>query len=196
MTTTTPATELVRHYRDQPVPLTGTYELDRAHSSIEFVSRHLMITKVRGRFNDFEGRIHIDDRPEQSWAEATVDVASLDTADERRDAHLRSPDFFDVERYPSLTFRSTRVEPAGDGSWKVHGELTVRDVTRPITLDVQFDGATSDPWGGQRIGFSAMTEVDREEWGLTWNQVLESGGLLVGPKVRIEVAVQAVRVEA
>ncbi|MFN2556754.1 MAG: YceI family protein [Nitriliruptorales bacterium] len=187
--------ELVRDYNGQSLPLPGTYELDRAHSSVEFVSRHLMITKVRGRFTDFEGRIHIDEVPEQSWAEASVDVRSLDTADERRDTHLRSPDFFDVERFPTLSFRSTRVEPAGDRAWKVHGELTVRDVTRPITLEVQFEGATSDPWGGRRIGFSATADVDREEWGLTWNQVLESGGLLVGPKVRIEVAVQAVLVE-
>ncbi len=191
----TKTAELVRSYHGQRVPLAGTYELDRAHSSIEFVGRHLMITKVRGRFTDFEGRIHVDEVPEQSWAEVTVDMSSLDTAEERRDAHLRSPDFFDVERFPTMSFRSTHVEPAGDGSWHVHGELTVRDVTRPITFQVQFEGATSDPWGGQRIGFSATGEADREEWGLTWNQVLESGGLLVGPKVRIEVVVQAVLVE-
>lgn len=192
----TQTAELVRSYHGRPVPLAGTYEVDRAHSSIEFISRHLMITKVRGRFSDFEGRIHIDEGPEKSWAEATVDVASLDTAEERRDGHLRSPDFFDVERFPSMTFHSTQVEPAGDRAWKVHGELTVRDVTRPITLDVQFEGATTDPWGGQRIGFSATAEVDREEWGLTWNQVLEGGGFLVGPTVRIELAVQAVRADA
>ncbi|MDQ4130619.1 MAG: YceI family protein [Actinomycetota bacterium] len=192
MSTKTP--EIARSYHGRPLPLPGTYELDRSHSSIEFVSRHLMITKVRGRFSDFEGRIHIDEVPVRSWAEGTVDVGSLDTADERRDAHLRSPDFFDVERFPTMSFRSTRVEPAGDGSWKVHGELTIRDLTRPITFEVQFEGATSDPWGGQRIGFSATAEVDREEWGLTWNQVLEGGGLLVGPKVRIEVSVQAVLV--
>jgi polyisoprenoid-binding protein YceI len=185
-----------RNHDGRPVPPASTYELDRAHSSIEFVARHLMITKVRGRFTDFEGRIHIDQIPQRSWAEVTVGATSLDTADERRDAHLRSPDFFDVERFPTLTFRTTQLEATGDGEWKVHGELTVRDVTRPVLLDVQFEGATGDPWGGQRVGFSATADVDREEWGLTWNQVLESGGLLVGRTVRIELAVQAVRAGA
>lgn len=185
--------ELERSYDGQPVPLPGTYELDRAHSSIEFVSRHLMITRVRGRFTDFEGRIHIGAVPEESWAEVTVKAVSLDTAEKRRDEHLRSADFFDVERFPTLTFRSTKVEPASAGAWKVHGDLAVRDVTRPVVLDVDFEGATKSPWGEERIGFSATAEVDREEWGLTWNQALESGGFLVGRTVRIELAVQAVR---
>jgi len=128
--------------------------------------------------------------------EVTVQAASVDSGEPTRDGHLRSPDFFDVERYPTIKFRSTRVEPDKSGTWKVQGDLTVRDITKPVTLTVDFDGATRDPWGNERLGFAASTELDREEWGLTWNQPLETGGFLVGKKVRIELGVEAIRSSA
>ncbi len=175
---------------DAPAP--GTYAIDPSHSTVEFVGRHLMITKVRGRFNQFSGHIDIGERPEDSSVEVSIDTASLDTGDARRDGHLRGEDFFDVERYPTITFRSTGVEAGPDGA-KVSGDLTVRDVTRPVVLDVDFDGAQTAPWGEERVAFSAVADLDREDWGLTWNQTLESGGVLVGKKVRIELNVQAAR---
>ena len=131
-------------------------------------------------------------RPSSPHVEVEIDVASLDTGNAERDGHLRSPDFFDAEQYPTISFRSTKVEAGDSGTWAVTGDLTVRDVTRPITLEVDFDGANASPMGDERIAFSAATEVDREDWGLTWNVALETGGVLVGKKVRIELNVQAV----
>jgi polyisoprenoid-binding protein YceI len=191
MSTTT--SELLRTHEGREVPHPGTYELDHAHTSVEFVARHLMISKVRGRFADFDGRIRVAEVPEESSVDVTIQVASVDTAEPARDDHLRSADFFDVERYPQIAFRSTRVEDQGSGQWNVHGDLTVRDVTKPITLRVDFDGASRTPWGDDRVGFSAAAELDREDWGLTWNQALETGGVVVGKKVRIELNVEAVR---
>ena len=184
----------LRQFEGHTIPAPGTYVPDPAHSSVEFVGRHLMITKVRGSFRDLSADIHIGADPRDSSVEATVQVASIDTGDEKRDGHLLSPDFFDVEKYPTIHFRSTGLEPGLDGTWKLTGDLTVRDVTRPVVLDVEFLGASPDPWGGQRIGFTATTEVDREDWGLTWNMALESGGVLVGKKVRLELNIQATRV--
>ncbi len=187
------ATTFTRDYQGVQVPEAGTYALDKGHTTIEFVGRHLMITKVRGRFTDFDGQIVIGDSPKDSSVEVTINTTSVDSSDEKRDGHLRSPDFLDVERYPAITFRSTKVELGGDGTAKVTGDLTVKDVTRPVTLDVEFDGAQVDPWGGQRLGFSAHTEIDREDWGLTWNVALETGGVLVGKKIRLEFNVEAVK---
>ncbi len=187
------ATTFTRDYQGVQVPETGTYTLDKGHTTIEFVGRHLMITKVRGRFTDFDGQIVIGESPEQSSVEVTIQTASVDSSDEKRDGHLRSPDFLDVENYPTITFRSTKVDLNPDGTAKVTGDLTVKDVTRPVTLDVEFDGAQADPWGGQRLGFSAHTEIDREDWGLTWNVALETGGVLVGKKIRLEFNVEAVK---
>ena len=152
-----------------------------------------MITKVRGRFTDFRGRIVIGESPQQSSVEVTIDAARVNSGDDARDDHLRSPDFLDVEHYPTITFRSTEVDIGPHGSAKVTGDLTVKDVTRPVTLDVDFDGAQPDPWGGQRLGFSASTEINREDWGLTWNVALETGGVLVGKKIRLELNVEAVK---
>jgi polyisoprenoid-binding protein YceI len=187
------ATTFTREYQGVQIPEAGTYVLDQGHTTIEFVGRHLMITKVRGRFTDFDGTIVIGDSPEQSSVEVNINTASVDTSDEKRDGHLRSPDFLDVERYPTITFRSVKVDINGDGTAKVTGDLTVKDVTRPVTLDVEFDGAQADPWGGQRLGFSAHTEIDREEWGLIWNVALETGGVLVGRKIRLEFNVEAIK---
>ncbi|HMC51588.1 MAG TPA: YceI family protein [Acidimicrobiales bacterium] len=189
----TTTTELVRTHGGRQVPVPGTYTLDRAHSAVEFVARHLMISKVRGRFADFDGRIDIAEVPEESSVQVTIQTTSVFTDEASRDGHLRGADFFDTEQFPLIEFRSTRVEPQSSDSWKVQGDLTIRDVTRPVTLTVDFEGATRTPWGQDRVGFSAATELDREDWGLTWNQALETGGVVVGKKVRVELTVEAVR---
>ena len=174
------------------VPEAGTYEIDPAHSAVEFVGRHLMLTKVRGRFGKFEGTINVAEDPLQSSADVVIDAASVDTSDQNRDGHLRGADFLNVEEYPALEFHSTRLEPVGD-RWTLEGNLTIRGVTRPVTLDVDYEGTAVDPWGNTRLGFSASTQIDREDWGLTWNVALETGGVLVGKKVVIELAVSAVK---
>ncbi|MGH9277511.1 MAG: YceI family protein [Acidimicrobiales bacterium] len=191
MSTSLTATHGTRIVDGQAVPLAGSYAIDRAHSMVEFVGRHLVVTKVRGRFTRFDGSIVVADQPTDSSVEVTVEADSLETHDERRDQHLRGEDFLAVDRYPTLSFRSTAIEP-GDRAWRLTGDLTVRGVTRPVTFDLEFDGAVADPWGGTRISFSASAEIDREDWGLTWNAALESGGVLVGRKVTIDLVVQAV----
>jgi polyisoprenoid-binding protein YceI len=183
---------ILRTHDDREIPVAGTYAIDAAHTTVEFIGRHLMITKVRGRFPGVSGSITIDDEPEKSHVEVELQVASVDTGIPDRDGHLRSSDFFNADDYPTITFKSTKVEAGTSGTWAVTGDLTVRDVTRPITLQVDFDGANASPMGDERIAFSAATEVDREDWGLTWNVALETGGVLVGKKVRIELNVQAV----
>jgi polyisoprenoid-binding protein YceI len=174
------------------IPAPGDWQLDPVHTTVEFIARHLMVTKVRGQFGGVQGNIHISEDPLGSWVEVEIDPARVETGDEKRDAHLRSPDFFDVERYPKLTFRSTRIEGSSPEHFLVTGDLTVHGVTRPVTLEVEYNGLTGDPWGGRRIGFSASTEVDREDFGLTWNVPLETGGVLVGKKIRLEFEVEAV----
>lgn len=183
---------VLRNYEDREIPVAGAYTIDPTHTSVEFVGRHLMITKVRGRFPNVLGTITIDDDPTKSHAEIEIEVATLDTGNTDRDNHLRSPDFFDAETYPLITFRSTKLEKGRSDTWNLTGDLTVRGVTRPVTLEVDFDGAGLSPAGDERVSFSAATEVDREDWGLTWNMALETGGWLVGKKVRIELNVQAV----
>lgn len=183
---------VVRTHDDRVVPVAGVYEIDGAHTSVEFVGRHLMITKVRGGFRDVRGHITIAEEPEESRVEVEIGAASLSSGNDDRDNHLKSADFFDVEHYPTITFRSTAVKARGNNTWEVDGDLTVRDVTRPVTLQVDFDGADISPLGDERIGFSAATDVNREDFGLTWNMALETGGLLVGKTARIELSVQAV----
>jgi polyisoprenoid-binding protein YceI len=175
-----------------------TWNFDAEHSQVEFSVRHMMFTTVRGQFTDLEGTVSLDtERPEGSSVDVTLGVASVDTGVEDRDAHLRSPDFFDADSFPSITFRSRRVEGSisepGD-SFRVTGDLTIRSVTREVTLDARFEGTGTDPWGGTRSGFSAAVSIDRRDYGLTWNQALETGGVLVGHEVRIELQVQAVHV--
>jgi polyisoprenoid-binding protein YceI len=172
------------------LPAPGDWKIDPSHSTVEFVTRHLMVSKVRGRFSDVDGLIRIADDPAQSSVEVRIATASVDTRDAGRDEHLKSPDFFDIERYPEITFRSAGLEGSAD-QFRLTGELTVRDVTKPVVLDVEYFGVVDDPWGGRRIGFSASTEVDREDWGLTWNLALETGGVVVGKKVRLEIEVEA-----
>jgi polyisoprenoid-binding protein YceI len=183
---------VLRTSDDGVIPVAGVYEIDGAHTSVEFVGRHLMITKVRGRFSDVRGRITIGEEPETSHVEVEIGVASVSTGNDDRDAHLKSEDFFDVEHHPAMTFASTAVRPLRDNTWELVGDLTVRGTTRPITLQVDFDGGGVSPMGDERVGFSAATEVNREDFGLTWNVSLETGGLLVGKSVRIELAVQAI----
>jgi polyisoprenoid-binding protein YceI len=190
-TTTAPATRIAE---GRVVPLAGAWSVDPTHSSVGFVARHLMVTKVRGRFTDYHADLEVGEHPSDSALDVTVQVASIDTGEAGRDDHLRSADFFDVERYPTLRFVSTAVEAgASDDTWLVTGDLTIRDVTRPVVLEVVFEGAATDPWGNERASFSATTEVDREDWGLTWNQPLAGGGVLVGKKVTLEIEAQAVR---
>jgi polyisoprenoid-binding protein YceI len=170
----------------------GTWTIDASHSSVGFVARHLMVTKVRGVFGDVEGEITIAPDPFQSSVRATVDAASVSSGDPKRDEHLRSADFFDVEQYPEIEFVSKRVEPR-DGGFVLTGDLTVHGVTREVSWDLEYDGTVQDPWGGTRAGFSATTEVNRKDWGLEWNVALEAGGLLVSDKVRLNVEVEAVK---
>lgn len=175
------------------VPAAGTYQLDISHSSVAFSVRHLMVSKTKGRFADFAGTVVIGEDPLESSVEVVLQAASLDTRDDTRDAHLRSADFFDVDTHPTVTYRSTTVTPSGKGTWRVDGELTIRDITVEVPLTVSFEGGAIDPWGNARIGFEAHAEVDREAFGLTWNQALESGGVLVGKTVKLDIEAEGVR---
>ncbi|HYO79378.1 MAG TPA: YceI family protein [Thermoanaerobaculia bacterium] len=174
-----------------------TWQIDAAHSSVEFAVKHMMFTTVRGRFKDVKGTIVADEtNPDRSRVEVEIAAASIDTGSPDRDAHLRSADFLDVENHPTLTFRSKRVEGAmkkeGD-TFKVIGDLTIRGTTMEVTLQAQYEGTGKDPWGGTRSGSRANASLDRREWGLKWNQALETGGILVANEVRVEVEVQAVK---
>jgi polyisoprenoid-binding protein YceI len=174
-----------------------TWQIDPAHSSIEFTVKHMMFTTVRGRFKDVKGTIHADEsNPDRSSVEVEINAASIDTGSPDRDTHLRSGDFLDVEHHPTITFRSKRVEGAmkqpGD-HFRVVGELMIRGTSIEVTLDSEYAGEGVDPWGGRRAGATATTEIDRREWGLQWNQALETGGVLVANKVKIELNVQAVK---
>lgn len=182
----------VRSLEGNLVPEAGTYHIDPSHSAVEFVVRHMGLAKVRGRFNRFEGTIQVGEEPTASSAEATIQADSLDTQDASRDGHLRSADFFDVERYPTVAFRTTGVRP-GDDAWLVDGELTIAGTTRPMTLSVDFEGGAKDPWDYERVGFATEATINREDFGLTWNAALETGGWMVGKEVKIEIAVEAVR---
>jgi polyisoprenoid-binding protein YceI len=176
---------------------TSTWTLDPAHSSIEFSAKHLMITTVKGRLADARGTITIDEaNPERSTAEVEIAAASIDTRADQRDQHLRSPDFLDVDKFPTLSFRSRRIEGARKepgASFRVIGDLTIHGVTREVTLDATYEGAGRDPWGGDRLSFSATTKIDRREFGLVWNTALESGGVLVSNDIKIQIEVQAIR---
>jgi polyisoprenoid-binding protein YceI len=170
----------------------STWTIDPSHTTVEFVAKHMMITTVKGRFAELTGTIVADETNlSESSVEATMQAASLDTRSEQRDAHLRSPDFLDVERYPEVTFKSTGISGTKD-SFELTGDLTIRGVTRPITLDVTFEGEGKDPWGGTRASFSARGKFDRRDFGLTWNVALETGGILVSNEVKINIEAQAV----
>jgi polyisoprenoid-binding protein YceI len=175
-----------------------TYKIDPAHSSAQFVARHMMISNVRGGFSGVEGVIEYDpDHPQETRVDVVIDASKISTLDEQRDVHLKSPDFLDVEQHPTITFKSKRVLQTGDGEWKIAGDLTIHGVTKEVVLNAE--GSTreaKDPYGNMRIGASAMTKIKRSDFGLQWNAALETGGLLVGDDLRIELEIQAIKSEA
>ena len=169
------------------------WNIDPSHSAVELSVRHLMITNVKGRFGKLSGTVELDtEHPERSQIDVTIDATSIDTRDDKRDAHLRSPDFFDVEQFPTIEFVSKRVE-ARDDSFALTGDLTVHGVTREVTWNLDYDGSVQDPWGGTRAGFSATIDVNRKDWGLEWNVALEAGGFVVSDKVKLNVEIEAIK---
>ncbi len=182
-----------RIYEGVEIPLAGSYTLDKSHTTVEFVARHLMITKVRGGFSDFDAKIVIGEDPLDSTVDVTIDAASIHTGESKRDDHLRSPDFLDVEKYPTITYTAARVELREGNHAVAHGELTIHGATLAIDLDMEFEGAGNSPFGDYRAGFSATADINREDWGLTWNQVLEGGGVMVSKNVRLEINAEIVR---
>jgi len=173
---------------------TMTWTIDPVHSVAEFAVKHMMVSTVKGRFRSLEGTIHIDEEnPTASWVIASIDVASIDTNDPQRDAHLRSADFFDAERFPKITFRSTRVEQVDETKWKLFGELTMRGVTKEVVLDTEYGGQIKDAFGKQRMAISAETTINRKDFGVNWNGLIEAGGVVVGDRVRIMLDIAAVR---
>ncbi|MBP6787777.1 MAG: polyisoprenoid-binding protein [Candidatus Promineofilum sp.] len=171
------------------------WQVDTSHTHISFVARHMMITKVRGEFTKYDVVVNYnEDNPSLSTVEATIYTDSINTRDERRDGHLRSADFLDSAQYPAMTFKSRRVESLPNGHGRVIGDLTIRDVTREVALDVEFYGLAKSPWGTTSAGFCGLTKIDRRDWNLTWNQALETGGWLVGDQISIEIEVELVKV--
>lgn len=172
------------------------FNFDLSHSNVGFSVRHLMVSKVHGRFTKWDGSLEFDEQnPAATKVDVTIDVASIDTRDEKRDAHLKSADFFDVEKFKALTFKSTSVAKGGDG-FTMKGDLTIHGVTKPVELEVEYAGRVKDPWGGERVGFAAKTSINRKDFGLTWNVGLEAGGVLVGEKVEISLEIEAMKAKA
>lgn len=175
-------------------PATTTWTIDASHTNAEFAVKHLMISTVRGRFADVSGTVITQgDDLTTAQVEVSLAVASIDTRNEQRDGHLKSADFFNAEQYPAITFRSRRVEQAGGESFRLVGDLTIRGVTREVALDVTAEGGTRDPWGGERLGFSAAARINRKDFGLEWNMALETGGVVVGEEVRLTLDVELVK---
>ena len=170
----------------------GTWNVDPSHSSLSFTARHLMITKVRGTFGTFSGTITVPEDRAHATVTGSVDTASVTTGDAQRDGHLKGADFFDVENFPTMSFTSTAVKPDG-GDWRLVGDLTIKGVTNPVEFELEFEGVNTDPWGNQKAAFSAKTEVNRKDWGLEWNVALETGGVLVSEKVKLELDIQAAK---
>jgi polyisoprenoid-binding protein YceI len=172
----------------------STWALDTAHTSVQFSAKHMMISTVRGHFGEVTGELQLDEKDfTKSTVDAKIDLAGLTTRDEKRDAHLRSGDFFDVETYPTATFKSTRIEKTGDDSYKVTGDLTIRDITKEIVLDADFEGFNTSPWGSQMLAFTASTKINRKDFNLNWNVALEAGGVLVGDNIKVEIDLEAIK---
>jgi polyisoprenoid-binding protein YceI len=191
MTATQPATAATRLVGDAKLPVPGRWQIDPGHTEVAFIGRHFMLTKVRGRFTGVSGAIVVADDPGESTAEITIDMASVDSGSKDRDDHLRSPDFFDTGRHPTASFSGRAAGWQGPRGL-LAGELTIRGITRPVTLRAEFLGHVADPWGGQRAVFTAEGTLNREDWGLTWNMPLDNGGLLVSREIRIEIEAEAV----
>ncbi|MET9152454.1 YceI family protein [Streptomyces griseoflavus] len=174
--------------------VTGEYELDPAHTTIGFVARHAMVTNVKGSFQDFTGTLHLDGS-DPSKSTATIDVVmdSIETGNADRDGHLKSSDFFKTDEFPTMTFRTTKAEALGGDDYRITGDLTVLGTTKPLTIDLEFNGAATDPFGNQRVGFEGKAEILRSEWGLTWNAALETGGVLVSDKIKLNFDISAIR---
>jgi polyisoprenoid-binding protein YceI len=189
----TDAITSTREFRGLQIPVAGTYTLDAAHKRVGFVARHLMVSKVRGNFDEATATIVVGEDPLQSSVSATIQTASVFTGQSDRDNHLRTSDFFEVAKYPTIEYRSTGIKSFEGNEFVLEGELTIKGVTKPVDLRVEFEGAGRSPYGQDVFGFSATAEVDREEWGLTWNVALESGGVMVGKKVKIEIEGEAIR---
>ena len=171
-----------------------SWQLDKAHSSINFSVRHMMISTVRGRFEDFEGAFEVNEAdPTRSKIAVEIQAASINTKESQRDGHLKSPDFFDVEKYPTITFKSKRVEKADDQHIRLVGDLTIKDVTKEVVLNVEYAGQAKSPWGTVNAGFTAQTKISRKEWGLTWNVALETGGVLVGDEITISIELEIIQ---
>ncbi|HMM28290.1 MAG: YceI family protein [Chloroflexota bacterium] len=173
------------------------WKIDTAHSAVHFTVRHMMISNVRGEFQQLSGTVNLDEeRPENTTVEVKIDAASINTREAQRDGHLRSADFLDAEKYPHIVFKSTRVERTGEKTARLHGDLTIRDVTRPVVLDVEHTGILTNPWGNLSAGFQARTKINRKDWGLTWNQALEAGGVLVGEEIKVDIELELVKEQA
>ncbi len=171
-----------------------SWQIDSSHSQINFTARHMMISKVRGTFENFSGTVNFDEEnPTHTAVNIEVDLTSINTRDEQRDGHLKSPDFFDVENYPTMKFVSSRVEQFDAHNGRLYGQLTIKDVTKEAVLDVEYAGIAKSPWGTESAGFSASGSINRKEWGLNWNQALETGGVLVGDKINIEIELELVK---
>ncbi len=170
----------------------GTWNVDAGHSTVGFVARHMMVSKVRGQFREYTAEVTVADDPLESSVTAEVQMASIDTGSDDRDGHLRTNDFFDIEQFPTMSLRSTGFEKSG-ADFAMNADLTIKGVTKPVTFDLEFDGTGQDPWGGTRAGFTASTEINRKDWGIEWNAPLETGGVLVGEKVKIELDIQLVK---
>ncbi|MGW7533240.1 YceI family protein [Amycolatopsis sp. NPDC054798] len=188
----TEATAATRVVAGTELPAAGTWKVDPGHAEVGFVGRHFLLTKVRGRFTGVDATLEIGERIEDTTVRAVIEMATVDSGDQTRDDHLRSGDFFDVEQHPRATFESASVTAAGNKATMV-GNLTIKDVSRPVTLAVEYLGHARDPWGNDRVVFSARGKINREDWGLVWNMVLESGGLLVSKEIELVLEVEAVR---
>ncbi|MFF0018196.1 YceI family protein [Streptomyces sp. NPDC005374] len=174
--------------------LTGDYSIDASHSTIGFTVRHAMVTNVKGKFNDFSGSLHLDGGdPSASTASLDIKMDSIDTGSADRDGHLKSADFFKIEEFPTMTFRSTKAESLGGEDYRITGDLTILGTTKPLSIDLEFNGSAKDPFGNERVGFEGKAEILRSEWGLTWNAALETGGVLVSDKIKLNFDISAIK---
>ncbi|MYR47063.1 YceI family protein [Streptomyces sp. SID5910] len=190
----TPATTAPAAVNPDLAALTGDYAIDPSHTTIGFVARHAMVTNVKGKFLDFTGTLHLDGTaPAESTASLDVTMDSIDTGSADRDGHLKSADFFKTDEFPKMTFRSTKAEALGGDDYRVTGDLTILGTTKPITIDLEFNGAAKDPFGNERVGFEGKAEILRSEWGLTWNAALETGGVLVSDKIKLNFDISAIK---